>query len=117
MTEQHLQQGKDTETACCAFFKSQGLKLIEKKFSRHGEIGLIILNTSTLIFIEVRFLKNNNFGDRLESITYTNQEKLRKTSELYLKKINNIKMLVLTLFPCQKTLKLVTINKNILLSR
>ena len=37
-----------------------------------------------LVFVEVRFRKNNNFGGGLESITAAKQIKLRKTAELYL---------------------------------
>lgn len=51
-----------------------------------GEIDLIMLDKQTLVFIEVRFRKNNNFGGGLESITPGKQQKLRNTAELYLQK-------------------------------
>ncbi len=37
-----------------------------------------------LVFVEVRFRKNNNFGGGLASITVTKQQKLRRTAELFL---------------------------------
>jgi len=81
----HLKQGEDAEAACCAYLKSQGLKLVEKNFScRHGEIDIIMLDKKTLIFVEVRFRKNNLFGGGLESITTAKQRKLRMTAELFL---------------------------------
>ncbi len=43
-----------------------------------------MLDKKVLVFIEVRFRKNNNFGGGLESITSSKQQKLRKTAELYL---------------------------------
>ncbi len=49
-----------------------------------GEIDLIMLDHELLIFVEVRFRKNNKFGGGLESVTATKQGKLRKTAELYL---------------------------------
>lgn len=85
MKAEHLQQGEDAETACLTHLKSQGLKLVIKNFScRQGEIDIIMLDKTTLVFIEVRFRKNNNFGGGLESVTPAKQLKLRRTAELYL---------------------------------
>ena len=81
----HLKQGEDAEAACCAYLKSQGLKLVNTNFScRQGEIDLIMLDKNMLVFVEVRFRKNNAFGGGLESVTTAKQIKLRKTAELYL---------------------------------
>ena len=85
MKAEHLKQGEDAEAACCDYLRSQGLKTVDKNFHcRHGEIDIIMLDKSMLVFIEVRYRKNNNFGGGLESITTTKQQKLRKTAELYL---------------------------------
>jgi len=43
-----------------------------------------MLDKNMLVFVEVRFRKNNNFGGGLESITVAKQLKLRRTAELYL---------------------------------
>ena len=87
MKAAHLQQGEDAEIACCRYLKSQGLKLIDKNFnSRFGEIDLIMLDKKMLVFVEVRFRKNDKFGGALESVTSSKQNKLRKTAEFYLQK-------------------------------
>jgi len=87
MKAAHLQQGEDAEMACYHYLKSQGLKLIDKNFnSRFGEIDIIMLDKKILVFVEVRYRKNNNFGGALASITPSKQNKLRKTAELYLQK-------------------------------
>lgn len=89
MKAAHLLQGRDAETACYKHLKSKGLKFVEKNFScRHGEIDLIMLDKKTLVFIEVRFRKNNSFGSGLESVTQRKQIKLRKTAEFYLQQHN-----------------------------
>ena len=81
----HLKQGTDAENACCAYLKLKGLKLIKKNFRcALGEIDIIMSDKKILVFIEVRFRKNNNYGDGLESITPAKINKLRKTAELYL---------------------------------
>ena len=92
MKAEHLQQGEAAELACCKYLKSQGLKLVEKNFScRRGEIDIIMLEKTTLVFVEVRFRKNNTFGGGLESITLAKQRKLRNTAELYLQQNNQYK--------------------------
>jgi putative endonuclease len=82
---EHLKRGKDAEAACCNYLLSQGLKLVDRNFScRLGEIDIIMRDNDMLVFVEVRFRKNNSFGDGLESITLSKQNKLRKTAELYM---------------------------------
>jgi putative endonuclease len=81
----HLKQGEDAEAACCRYLRSQGLKLVDKNFScRHGEVDIIMLDKKMLVFVEVRFRKNDSFGGGLQSITSAKQLKIRKTAELYL---------------------------------
>ena len=45
-----------------------------------------MLDKKILVFVEVRYRKNSNFGGGLESITTAKQLKLRRTAELYLQK-------------------------------
>ncbi len=85
MKAAHLKQGEDAEAACCRYLRSQGIKLIDTNYSsRQGEIDIIMLDKDMLIFVEVRFRKNNAFGGGLVSITAAKQLKLRRTAELYL---------------------------------
>jgi len=88
----HLTQGEDAEFACCKYLKSQGLKLVLKNFnSRFGEIDIIMLDKKVLVFVEVRFRKNDNYGGGLESITPAKQQKLRRTAELFLQQNDQFK--------------------------
>jgi len=81
----HLVQGENAEAACCSYLESRGLKLVLKNFScRLGEIDIIMLDKKVLVFVEVRFRKNDIYGGGLESITVAKQQKLRKTAELFL---------------------------------
>jgi putative endonuclease len=85
VTAKHLRQGAEAEAACCNYLLTHGLKLVEKNFSsRLGEIDIIMHDKNILVFVEVRFRKNNAFGGGLESITPAKQNKLRKTAELYM---------------------------------
>lgn len=92
MKAAHLIQGEDAEAACIRYLKWQGLKLLSTNFScRLGEIDIIMLDDNMLVFVEVRFRKNNNFGGGLESITAAKQRKLRRTAELYLQQYDKHK--------------------------
>ena len=78
-------KGQETEDACCDYLKNKGLVLIERNFHcRHGEIDLIMKDNKTIVFIEVRYRKNNDFGGALESITPSKQKKVKATAETYI---------------------------------
>lgn len=85
MQETTRNKGQKTETACCEYLQKQGLSLIEKNFNcRHGEIDLIMKDNKTIVFIEVRYRKNNDFGGALESITAIKQKKIKASAETYI---------------------------------
>jgi len=50
-----------------------------------------MLDKKVLVFVEVRFRKNNIFGGGLESITLAKRQKLRRTAELFLQENNQYK--------------------------
>lgn len=78
-------RGQDAEQACCEYLQQQGLKLLAKNYhGRRGELDLVMRDNNTVVFVEVRYRKNNTFGGALESVTISKQEKLRMTAEQYL---------------------------------
>ncbi|HED35221.1 MAG TPA: YraN family protein [Gammaproteobacteria bacterium] len=80
-------KGKAAEELACVHLKQNGLKLIEKNFySRFGEIDLIMQHGDALVFIEVRYRKNQSFGGAKASITHSKQSKIRKTALYYMQK-------------------------------
>lgn len=77
--------GKDAEKHAETFLKTQQLKLLERNYScRFGEIDLIMLDRSTLVFIEVRKRKNRSFGGAAASVTHTKQKRIIKTAQWFL---------------------------------
>ena len=79
--------GEATESLACEYLKSKGLKLVERNFNcRFGEIDLIMQNSDSLIFVEVRYRRNKDFGSGAESITMSKQSKLIKTASAYLQR-------------------------------
>lgn len=82
---QHLLTGESAEQDACKFLIKNKLRLVTKNFScKFGEIDLIMLDNQSLVFVEVRYRKNSQFGSGAESITISKQRKLIKTASYYL---------------------------------
>ncbi|MDH5600577.1 MAG: YraN family protein [Gammaproteobacteria bacterium] len=79
------EQGEYTEKLAAQYLESKGLKLLERNFyCRFGEIDLVMLDNDSLVFVEVRYRRSNNFGSGAETITSGKQSKLIKTASVYL---------------------------------
>jgi putative endonuclease len=76
--------GASAEDAICHYLRAQGLEVIARNFScRMGEVDLIMLDKDMLVFVEVRYRKNNLFGGAVASVTFAKQKKLLKTALFY----------------------------------
>jgi putative endonuclease len=85
MVQTSRDRGQDAEKACCKYLQQQGLKLLARNYhGRRGELDLVMQDNNTVVFVEVRYRKNNAFGGALESITANKQQKLRITAEQYM---------------------------------
>jgi len=83
-------RGVKYEKQALAFLKQQGLSLVCQNFyCRFGEIDLIMSDHSTLVFIEVRYRKNQDYGGAAASITRQKQQKIIKTAKHYLSQLED----------------------------
>jgi len=90
----HLIRGDRSEQLACNYLEKQGLQLIDKNFRcKYGEIDLIMQDQKTLVIVEVRFRKSNQYGGALESITTKKQSRIIATTQHYLL-TNKIKSLI-----------------------
>lgn len=81
----HLLTGESAEQDACNFLVKNKLKLITRNYRcKFGEIDLIMQDKQSLVFVEVRYRKNSQFGSGAESITANKQRKLIKTASHYL---------------------------------
>lgn len=81
----HLQRGQNSEQLACNFLQAHGLKLLHKNYRlRTGEIDLIMRDDMTIVFIEVRYRKNDNYGGALFSIDQRKQGRIIRTAQHYL---------------------------------
>ncbi len=90
MVSEKQQIGKVYENMACQFLLDNGLQLIAQNWlqAKIGELDLVMLETGkawdTLVFVEVRVRKSEQFGDALASITKAKQRKLIKTAHCFL---------------------------------
>jgi putative endonuclease len=81
------QIGQLNECLARQYLIQQGLRYLTQNFhSRQGEIDLIMQEQETLVFIEVKYRKNNNFGGAIAAVSYNKQQRLRKTATFYLQR-------------------------------
>jgi putative endonuclease len=67
------------------FLKNLGYEIIKKNFHYgHGEIDLIAKDKDVLVFVEVKYRKNLDFGEPEYSVNKSKQNQIRKIAEAYL---------------------------------
>ncbi|NEX18860.1 YraN family protein [Thiorhodococcus mannitoliphagus] len=87
--------GRDKERLAEKFLVSQGLKLQARNHRcRFGEIDLVMFDGDTLVFIEVRYRRNERFGTAAETVDARKQQRLIKTARHYLQRTP-------TMLPCR----------------
>lgn len=72
-----LARGKDAENRACRYLQAQGLQLLHRNYrSKGGEIDLILQDTDSLVFVEVRYRRQTGFGSAAESVDWRKQSRL-----------------------------------------
>ncbi len=80
--------GFEFEELAKRYLIKKGMRYIESNFyTRYGEIDLIFTDEEekTLVFLEVRYRKNAEFGEPLETIDGKKLEKIMISSQIYIK--------------------------------
>jgi putative endonuclease len=78
-------RGRDAESLACHYLQVQGLELIERNYQRRpGEIDLIMADSDSLVFVEVRYRRHACFGSGAESVNHRKQAKITACAQLYL---------------------------------
>lgn len=80
--------GKAKEELAIAFLQTKNIKIIAKNYQcRHAEIDIIALDQDTLIFIEVKYRSNTEYGKPYEAVSVLKQKKISMAAITFL--INN----------------------------
>ncbi len=83
-------RGKYGEDLAVSYLAKKGYEVVERnyRFSR-GEVDLIaIWNNMILIFLEVKFRKNNSYGEPEVFVSRDQQKRIIAAAEHYLESIN-----------------------------
>ena len=79
--------GEQIEQEVQCYLEQKGLKLVQRNFfCKTGEIDLIMWERNCLVFVEVRYRKNDTFGSGAETITRRKQQRLIRTAQFFLLK-------------------------------
>ena len=81
------QLGAEKEALAAEYLQEQGYRLLTRNFAcRQGELDLIACKDGYLVFIEVKFRKNNRYGRAEEAVTAKKQERMQRAALYYLYK-------------------------------
>ena len=73
------------EEAVCNYLKNAGIEILERNYRcSMGEIDIIGTQGDVLIFFEVKYRKNDSFGDALEAVDLKKQKKIINCANYYL---------------------------------
>jgi putative endonuclease len=77
--------GKDGEDWAVKYLKSNGFKILDKNFRcQIGEIDIVAKDKNTIVFVEVKTRKTDEFAEPFESVGKRKQAKIRDLAEYYL---------------------------------
>ena len=102
-------KGAYYESIAAKHLQKKGLHELYRNFRhRRGEIDIIMRDLDTLVFVEVKYRKQNRFGSAEESVTFRKQQSIISTANFYLaqKKLWDI--------PCRFDVVTITPSKHLL---
>lgn len=73
------------EDIACKYLQKVNYIILERNFRcRSGEIDIIALDKDYIVFIEVKYRKNNAYGYPREAVNYYKQRNISKVASYYL---------------------------------
>ena len=77
--------GAEYEEKAASWLEKQGMRILEKNYRcREGEIDLVAMDGSYLVFVEVKLRAGSGFAEAREYVDHRKQERLRSAALLYL---------------------------------
>ena len=98
-----IRTGKKGENIAVAYLKSNGYRIVERNYKcLFGEIDIVAKDGDTVVFIEVKSRKSEEFGDPQVAVGLEKQKKISKISLKYLEEKH--------LYPCNARFDVVAIK-------
>ncbi len=86
MTHKRLKVGKLGEKRAAEMLKAKGYKILERNVKdKYGEIDIVALDNSEVVFAEVRTKTGERFGSPEDTIDTKKKEKLKRNAKSYIK--------------------------------
>ena len=80
------EKGAIGEDMAVNYLKSKGYKIMDRNYRTSiGEIDIVAIKADVLVFIEVKARTNFNYGYPYEAVNWKKQEKIIKSSYIYIK--------------------------------
>ncbi len=81
------QEGYIQEQRAEEYLKGKGFRILKRNFySRYGEIDIIAKDGEYLVFVEVKYRKNDRSGHPLEAVDIRKQKRICKTADWFCKR-------------------------------
>lgn len=76
--------GTEYEELAINYLREQGIKILERNFrNRQGEIDIIGKDGEYVVFIEVKFRRNEQKGNPVEAVNFAKQKNICKVADYY----------------------------------
>lgn len=77
--------GRKAERLASRWLQSRGLRLVERNWRQpFGEIDLILLDGTTLVFVEIKYRRDQQWMPAIESIAPGQQRRIARVGACYL---------------------------------
>lgn len=85
MSDERQRLGAEGERLAEAFLKRQGYRVLTKNYRcPGGEIDLVCLEGTTIVFVEVKTRTQTSFGSPFEAVDHRKQGQIRRAARFYL---------------------------------
>ncbi len=75
------------EQRAALFLENEGYRVLERNFRcRQGEIDLIALDGKCLVFLEIKYRRDDRLGSGAEAVGFAKQQRIIRCAEYYLAK-------------------------------
>jgi putative endonuclease len=88
---EHLRRGARGEKEACRFLRRNGYKVLYRNFRSRGagEIDVVCRDGETLVFVEVKTRRNEEFGRPMEAVGREKQMRVSKGGLAWLRLLDN----------------------------
>jgi putative endonuclease len=88
---EHIRRGTRGEKVAARFLRRNGYKILYRNFKdrRGGEIDLVCRNGDTLVFVEVKTRRGDEFGRPIEAVDRQKQLRISKGGLAWLRLLDN----------------------------